>query len=74
MALQDDNCFTNHQTLGEHPHALRTPGNRWAKLLADAQRTTKASLKQMLSQLLPKGEDSRDITTKCLQAQLAEMA
>ncbi|GFS36781.1 hypothetical protein Acr_00g0048000 [Actinidia rufa] len=50
------------------------PGDRWAKLLANAQRTAKATSRQRPGQLLPEGEDSQDITIKCLQTQLAKIA
>ena len=74
MASQDDSCSVSHQTRGEPSHVLRTPGDRGAKLLVDAQRTTKATSKQRPSWLLPEEDDSRDITIKCLLVQLAEMA
>ncbi|GFZ12789.1 hypothetical protein Acr_23g0011740 [Actinidia rufa] len=51
---------------GSSPHIPRTPGDRGAKLLADAQRMAKATSKQTLGRLLPEGEDSRDITIKRL--------
>ncbi|GFS46047.1 ovate family protein 13 [Actinidia rufa] len=74
MALQDDNYSISRQTRGEPPHVPRTHGNKGAKLLADAQRTTKTTSKQRSGQLLPEGDDIQDITIKRLQAQLAEMA
>ena len=73
MALQDDNCSGNHETHGKAPQVLRTPRDRGAKLLADAQRTEKAASKQIPGQLLPKGENYRDLNIKRPQAQLAEM-
>ena len=44
MVSQDDNCFDNLQTREELPHVSRTLGDKWAKLLADAQRMAKARL------------------------------
>ncbi|GFZ15804.1 hypothetical protein Acr_25g0002130 [Actinidia rufa] len=73
MALQDDNCSVSRQTRGEPPHVLRTPGDRGAKLLANAQRMAKATSKHRPGRLLLEGDDSRDITIKCLQAQLDKM-
>ena len=73
MASQDDNCSTSRQTRGEPPHAPRTPRDREAKLLDDAQRMAKATSKQRPGWLLPEGVDSCDITIKRLQNQLAEM-
>ena len=74
MASQDDNCSTSRQTRGEPPHAPKTPEDKGAKLLANAQRTAKASSKQRLGRLLLESEDNQDITIKRLQAQLATMA
>ena len=73
MASQDDNYFDNCQIQGEPSHAPRTLGDKGVKLLADAQRTTKATSKQRPNPLLLEGENSRDITIKRLQAQLDEM-
>ena len=66
MALQDDNGSRSRETQGEPPHAPRTLQDRGAKLLSNAQMTTKAASKQRLGRLLPKGEDCRDLTIKRL--------
>ena len=73
MISQDNNYFDNHKIRREPSHAPRTPWDRETKLLADAQRTAKATSKQRPSRLLPEGEDCRDLTIKLLQAQLVEM-
>ncbi|GFS39667.1 hypothetical protein Acr_00g0064270 [Actinidia rufa] len=73
MASQSDSHSDSRENQGEVPHAPRTLGDRGVKLLADAQRTAKATSKQRLVQLLLQGRDSRDITFKRLQAQLTEM-
>ena len=39
MASQDDNYFDNSQIKGKPSHAAKTPGDKGAKLLANAQRT-----------------------------------
>ena len=66
MAMQDDSYSTNCQTRGESPHAPRTPEDREAKQLVDAQRTAKATSKQRPGRLLPKGKDNQDITIRRL--------
>ena len=71
MASGDDGCSESQSTQEEPPHVPRTLGDRETKLLADAQRTTRAISKQKSGQLLPKGEDYREITIKYFQAQLA---
>ncbi|GFZ11325.1 hypothetical protein Acr_22g0007230 [Actinidia rufa] len=53
---------------------LGLPGDKGAKLLADAQRTTNATSRQRPVRLFLEGGDSWDITIKHLQNQLAEMA
>ena len=73
MASQDDDCSSSRQTRGEPHHASKTSGDRGAKLLADAQRAAKATSKQTPGRLILKGEDSQDITIKCLHTQLVEL-
>ena len=58
----------------EPPHDPRIPRYKEAKLLVNAQRTTKATSKKRPGRLLLEGEDNQDITIKSLQSQLAEMA
>ncbi|GFS40078.1 hypothetical protein Acr_00g0066580 [Actinidia rufa] len=74
MASQNSNCSGSRKTHREPPHALRTLGDKGAKLLVDAQRTAKAASNQKQGRLLLERGDSQDITIKCLQNQLAEMA
>ena len=74
MTSEDENCSGSRHTRGEPPHVPRTPGDRGGKLLADAQRTAKATSKQRPGRLPPGGRDERDITIGRLQAQLTQMA
>ena len=73
MASQSRNHPGSQETHREHPHAPRTPKNRRAKLLVDAQKADEVASRKKLGRLLPKGEDIRDITIKRLQNQLAKM-
>ncbi|XP_057500899.1 D-ribulose kinase-like [Actinidia eriantha] len=50
------------------------PRDRGGKLLADAQRTAKATSKQRLGRLPPGGRDDRDVVIERLQIQLTQMA
>ena len=68
MALGDNGCSENQSTQGEPPHVPRTPREKGTKLLADAQRMTRAASKQKLGWLLHEDKDCRDFTIKCLQA------
>ncbi|GFY95352.1 hypothetical protein Acr_10g0007370 [Actinidia rufa] len=54
------------ETQREPPLAVRTLGDKGAKLLANAQRMAKATSGHKSGWLLPDGGDSRDITIKCL--------
>ena len=73
MVSQSNNRYGGHETQGEPSYASRTPCDKKAKLLDDAQRTAKATFKWRPGRLLLEGRDSRDITIKHLQAQLTEM-
>ena len=74
MASQSSNRSYSRETHKEPPLALRTHGDKGAKLLVNAQRTAKATSRQKPGRLLPEGGDSGDITIKHLQIQLDEMA
>ena len=73
MALHSSNHSDNCETCRETPHAPKIPGHRGVKLLKDVQRATRATFGRDPCQLLPRGENDRDITIYCLQRQLAEL-
>ncbi|GFZ02352.1 hypothetical protein Acr_15g0009600 [Actinidia rufa] len=74
MTSEGENCSGSRRTRGEPLHVPRTPGDRGGKLLADAQRTAKATSKQKPGRLSPSARDDRDVTIGRLQAQLTQMA
>ena len=73
MTALSNNHFGSQKIHTESPHAPRTPGDKGAKLLVDAQRAIKATSRKKPGRLLPKEGDNWDITIKHLQNQLAKM-
>ncbi|GFZ11243.1 hypothetical protein Acr_22g0006410 [Actinidia rufa] len=56
MASHSNNCFNSQKTRRKPPHAPRTHGDRGVKLLADAQRMTKATSRLLKpTQVVEKG-------------------
>ena len=74
MASQSNNRSGSQEIHKKPFHAPKTLGDRRAKLLVDAQRAAKVAFRQKLGWLLPEKGVRRDITIKCLQTQLLEMA
>ena len=74
MASHNNNCPGNRETQRLQPHAPITLGDRGAKLLVDVQRSALATSKPKTGRLLPEGEDNKDLTIKCLENQLAQLA
>ncbi|GFY97667.1 RAB GTPase homolog B1C [Actinidia rufa] len=62
MASQSSNCSDNLKTCKEPPHAPKTPRNRGAKQLIDAQRAAKATSRLMKPTQAAKGRSSEDRT------------